>query len=69
MTPATVTDRRSEQTRDKIAIRPFRVEVPEADLADLRRRIQATKFPEREPVPDATQSVQLATVQALARYW
>jgi pimeloyl-ACP methyl ester carboxylesterase len=54
---------------DKVAIRPFRVNVPEADLADLRRRIQATKFPEREPVPDATQGVQLATVQALARYW
>ena len=54
---------------DKAAIRPFQVNVPEADLADLRRRIQATKFPEREPVPDATQGVQLATVQALARYW
>jgi pimeloyl-ACP methyl ester carboxylesterase len=51
------------------AIRPFQVNVPEADLADLRRRIEATKFPEREPVPDATQGVQLATVQALARYW
>jgi pimeloyl-ACP methyl ester carboxylesterase len=45
------------------------VNVPEAELADLRRRIQATKFPEREPVSDATQGVQLATVQALARYW
>jgi pimeloyl-ACP methyl ester carboxylesterase len=54
---------------DKVAIRPFQVNVPEADLADLRRRIQATKFPEREPVSDATQGVQLATVQALARYW
>jgi pimeloyl-ACP methyl ester carboxylesterase len=54
---------------DKAAIRPFQVNVPEADLADLRRRIQATKFPEREPVSDATQGVQLATVQALARYW
>jgi pimeloyl-ACP methyl ester carboxylesterase len=69
MTPVTVAERRSEQTTDKTAIRPFQVNVPEADLADLRRRIQATKFPEREPVPDATQGVQLATVQALARYW
>ena len=51
------------------AIRPFQVDVPEADLIDLRRRIVATKFPERETVPDATQGVQLATVQALARYW
>jgi pimeloyl-ACP methyl ester carboxylesterase len=54
---------------DKAAVRPFQVNVPEADLADLRRRIQATKFPERETVPDATQGVQLATVQALAKYW
>jgi pimeloyl-ACP methyl ester carboxylesterase len=54
---------------DQTAIRPFHVNVPEAELADLRRRIQATKFPEREPVSDATQGVQLATVQALARYW
>lgn len=54
---------------DQAAIRPFHVNVPEAELADLRRRIQATKFPEREPVSDATQGVQLATVQALARYW
>ena len=54
---------------DKAAIRPFKIDVPQADLTDLRRRIQATKFPERETVPDATQGVQLATVQALARYW
>jgi pimeloyl-ACP methyl ester carboxylesterase len=51
------------------AIREFHVNVPEADLADLRRRINATKWPERETVPDATQGVQLATTQALARYW
>jgi pimeloyl-ACP methyl ester carboxylesterase len=54
---------------DKAAIRPFKINVPQADLTDLRRRIQATKFPERETVPDTTQGVQLATVQALARYW
>jgi pimeloyl-ACP methyl ester carboxylesterase len=57
------------QPSDKTAIRPFRVNVPEAELTELRRRIQATKWPERETVPDATQGVQLATMQALARYW
>jgi pimeloyl-ACP methyl ester carboxylesterase len=54
---------------DNTAIRPFQVNVPEADLADLRRRIKATNWPERETVRDASQGVQLATVQALARYW
>jgi pimeloyl-ACP methyl ester carboxylesterase len=66
MTQSSATQRGSEQSD---AIRPFQVNVPEADLTDLRRRIQATKFPERETVPDATQGVQLATVQALAKYW
>jgi pimeloyl-ACP methyl ester carboxylesterase len=51
------------------AVRPFRVNVPDSELADLRRRIQATKWPERETVADASQGVQLATTQALARYW
>ena len=50
------------------AIRPFRIEVPEEALADLRRRIAATNWPERETVADATQGVQLATIQKLARY-
>jgi pimeloyl-ACP methyl ester carboxylesterase len=55
---------------DPTAIRPFpRVNFPEADLADLRRRILATRFPEKETVDDATQGVQLATTQKLARYW
>jgi pimeloyl-ACP methyl ester carboxylesterase len=55
---------------DKSAIRPFpRLEVPEAELTDLRRRIQATRWPDRETVNDASQGVRLATVQALARYW
>ena len=69
MTPATVTERRSEQTTDKTAIRPFRVDVPEEDLTELRRRINATQWPERETVTDGSQGVQLATMQALARYW
>ena len=51
------------------AIRPFRVNVPEADLADLRKRIAATKWPDREQVGDDTQGVQLATMQKLAQYW
>ena len=59
----------SEHTADKPAIRPFEVNVPEAELTELRRRISATRWPERETVPDASQGVQLATIQALAQYW
>jgi hypothetical protein len=58
-----------EQAADKNAIRPFHVNVPEAELTELRRRINATKWPERETVTDASQGVQLATTQKLARYW
>ncbi|HKD41496.1 MAG TPA: epoxide hydrolase [Myxococcaceae bacterium] len=50
-------------------MRPFRVNVPEAELTELRRRINATKWPDREIVSDQTQGVQLATIQTLARYW
>jgi pimeloyl-ACP methyl ester carboxylesterase len=50
-------------------IRPYHVAFPEEDLEDLRRRITATRWPERETVPDQTQGVQLATIQELARYW
>jgi pimeloyl-ACP methyl ester carboxylesterase len=50
-------------------IRPFTVEAPEADLDDLRARIAATRFPERETVEDDSQGVPLATMQDLARYW
>jgi pimeloyl-ACP methyl ester carboxylesterase len=59
----------SEQTADKNAIRPFRVNFPEAELAELRKRINATKWPERETVADASQGVQFSTTQKLARYW
>src|SRR5579864_8483617 len=58
-----------KQVDNKNTIRPFHVNVPEADLTELRKRINATKWPERETVTDATQGVQLATIQALARYW
>jgi pimeloyl-ACP methyl ester carboxylesterase len=51
------------------AIRPFEVAFPEADLADLRRRINATRWPERETVGDDSQGVRLAMMQDLARYW
>ncbi len=51
------------------AVRPFRVDMPEEAIADLRRRIAATRFPGKETVADASQGVQLATLQALARYW
>jgi hypothetical protein len=50
-------------------IRPFEFSFPDADLADLSRRIKATKWPEREPVNDASQGVQLGTAQKLATYW
>jgi pimeloyl-ACP methyl ester carboxylesterase len=51
------------------SIRPFQIHVPDEALADLRRRLQATRWTEKETVSDASQGVQLATIQALARYW
>lgn len=50
-------------------VRPFRVDVPEEDLVDLRRRIAATRWPDRETVPDQSQGVQLQKIQELVRYW
>src|SRR5215471_2433282 len=70
MTLATATQAGSTQAADKTAVRPFPVPtVSDADLADLRRRVNATKWPDPEYVPDATQGVQFATTQKLARYW
>jgi len=54
---------------DATAIRPLTGETPQADLDDLRARIAATRWPEKEPVDDQSQGVQLATMQELARYW
>jgi pimeloyl-ACP methyl ester carboxylesterase len=51
------------------AVRPFHIDVPEEALIDLRQRIAATRWPERETVTNASQGVQLATIQELARYW
>src|ERR1044072_2550287 len=56
------------QTADT-AIRPFHFKVPEKTLVDLKHRIQATQWPDREVVKDETQGVQLATMKALAKYW
>ena len=69
MTQTSATQPASEQVPDKTAIRPFQFNFPDAELTDLRRRINATKWPERELVTDASQGVQLATMQKLARYW
>jgi hypothetical protein len=57
-----------EQSSGQNAIRPFQVRFPDTALAELRERIDATVWPEREIVDDASQGVQLATAQALARY-
>src|SRR5271166_4888439 len=60
----------AEQTESaSTAIRPFQVDFPEEELADLRRRISATRWPERETVSDDSQGVRLAMMQELARYW
>ena len=59
----------SAQATDKTAIRPFQFTFSNAELTDLRRRVNATKWPKRELVQDASQGVQLATMQKLASYW
>ncbi len=69
MTTTGTTQEGKAKAAGKTAIRPFSVSVPEADLTDLRQRILATRYPERETVADDTQGVQAATIQKLARYW
>ena len=69
MSQTFATQRGGEQATDKTAIRLFHVNVPEEELVDLRRRIEATRFPEKETVEDQSQGPQLATMQALAKYW
>src|SRR4051794_9188004 len=61
----TTPDEHSTET----TIRPCRIDVPEEELAELRRRIAATRWPSKELVEDRSQGVQLATMQGLARYW
>ena len=58
-----------DETAGATAIRPFHIDVPEAALADLRRRITATRWPEKETVQDDSQGVRLAVIEELARYW
>jgi hypothetical protein len=65
-----VTEGAQKAARDTAEIRPFpKLNVPEAELTELRRRINATRWPERETVTDDSQGVQFATMQKLARYW
>jgi pimeloyl-ACP methyl ester carboxylesterase len=59
----------TEKPAGATAIRPFTIEIPEADLEELRARIAATRWPDKETVADQSQGVQLETIQALARYW
>jgi pimeloyl-ACP methyl ester carboxylesterase len=73
---ATMTNATKERSRDGARqaggspeIRPFQITIPEADLTDLRRRIKATRWPEKETVSDDTQGVRLVTAQQLADYW
>jgi hypothetical protein len=54
---------------DRTAVRPFHVNVPEAELTELRRRLNAARWPERETVTDDSQGVPLAMIRELARYW
>src|SRR5688500_9981278 len=63
------TDAGSANGDEGTDVRPFRVEIPEGELAELRSRIQTTRWPSKELVDDRSQGVQLATMQALARYW
>jgi pimeloyl-ACP methyl ester carboxylesterase len=59
----------AEKSAEATAIRPFTIEIPEAEVEDLRARIVATRLPDKETVADASEGVQLATMQALVRYW
>ena len=59
----------ARDTSGDTSIRPFKYHATDAELADLKRRIKATKWPDRETVNDDTQGVQLATMQKLADYW
>src|SRR4051794_29035525 len=59
----------TEQAARATAVRPFHVEIPDVAVDDLRRRLATTRWPPRELVDDASQGVQLATLEALVRYW
>jgi Epoxide hydrolase N terminus len=65
----TMTQTNATPAADKTTIRPIQVNVPEAELTELRRRINSTRWPNRETVTDESQGLPLATIQELARYW
>jgi pimeloyl-ACP methyl ester carboxylesterase len=60
---------RSERSAEDTPVRPFRFRAPDEVIADMRRRIAATRWPDPETVTDQSQGVQLSTIQKLARYW
>jgi pimeloyl-ACP methyl ester carboxylesterase len=64
-----MTEGAQQASGDKTAIRPFQVDFPKAELTELRRRVEATRWPERETVADDSQGARLAMMQDLARYW
>jgi pimeloyl-ACP methyl ester carboxylesterase len=64
-----LTTRHSATAGDAVAVRPFNVDVPDGALVDLRRRLQATRWPDKETVADQSQGAQLARLQELVRYW
>jgi len=66
---ASLLARHPASAAESAAIRPFHINVPEERLTDLRKRIRATRWPDRETVADASEGVQLTTIQQLARYW
>ena len=68
MTKTTATQQSNELSADE-SIRPFKVSFSDAELTDLRNRIKATRWPDREQVNDDTQGVRLATMHKLADYW
>src|SRR6266704_2671916 len=68
-TGATTVSKEWDPMSNEIAVRPFSVNVPEEDLVDLRRRVAATRWPDRETVTDQSQGVQLAKIQEVVRYW
>ena len=69
LTPTALSSTPAAAENNDTAIRPFRVTIPEKQLADLRRKIADTRWPTKELVGDRSQGVQLATLKALARYW
>src|SRR5215470_16032173 len=69
MSSSSATQKVTVKETSNTSIRPFQVKLSAEDLADMHKRIKATRWPEPETVSDATQGVQYATMQKLARYW